>query len=44
VDDSGHGTHVAGTAVSAQYGVAKSAKVIAVKVLDIDGNGRTSDL
>ena len=44
MDDSGHGTHVAGTAVSTQFGVAKSAEVIAVKVLDTDNNGRSSDL
>ncbi len=37
VDDNGHGTHVAGTAGSATYGVAKNANLIAVKVCN--GNG-----
>ncbi|KAF9642310.1 serine protease [Thelephora ganbajun] len=37
VDDNGHGTHCAGTAVSGPYGVANAANVIAVKVLDADG-------
>ena len=32
-DGHGHGTHTAGTAVGAFYGVATGAKVIAVKVL-----------
>lgn len=43
-DDNGHGTHCAGTAVSGPYGVAKSAKVIAVKVLNDKGNGSWSDV
>uniref|UniRef100_A0A8H7Y3R9 Uncharacterized protein n=1 Tax=Psilocybe cubensis TaxID=181762 RepID=A0A8H7Y3R9_PSICU len=33
-DLNGHGTHVAGTAISKQLGVAKAAKVIAVKVME----------
>ncbi|KAJ2928325.1 hypothetical protein H1R20_g8752, partial [Candolleomyces eurysporus] len=43
-DDNGHGTHVAGTAAGAKYGVAKSASIIAVKVLDKDGSGAISDI
>ena len=38
-DEHGHGTHVAGTAVGATFGVAKKANVVAVKVLGADGNG-----
>jgi subtilisin family serine protease len=38
-DCNGHGTHVAGTAGGATYGVAKSASLIAVRVLDCTGNG-----
>lgn len=43
-DGDGHGTHCAGTAVSGPFGVAKSAKVIAVKVLGDDGSGQYSDV
>ena len=43
-DGNGHGTHCAGVAVSAPYGVAKSAQVVAVKVLADNGSGRTSDM
>jgi len=43
-DGDGHGTHCAGTAVSGPYGVAKSANVIAVKVLADDGSGQNSDM
>lgn len=35
-DHSGHGTHVAGTIASKTWGVAKKARVIAVKVLAPD--------
>ncbi|MER5867390.1 S8 family serine peptidase [Kitasatospora sp. NPDC002040] len=38
-DGHGHGTHVAATAVGATYGVAKQAKVVAVRVLDNGGSG-----
>ncbi len=38
-DGNGHGTHVAGTIAGAQYGVAKGANIIAVRVLDNNGSG-----
>jgi subtilisin family serine protease len=41
-DCSGHGTHVAGTIGGATYGVAKSAKLYSVRVLDCQGSGTTS--
>ncbi|KAJ7864302.1 peptidase S8/S53 domain-containing protein [Mycena olivaceomarginata] len=44
VDGNGHGTHCAGTIASRKYGVAKAAKVIAVKVLGSDGSGTMSDV
>ena len=34
VDGNGHGTHVAGTAAGATFGIAKDANLIAVRVLD----------
>lgn len=40
-DGAGHGTHCAGTAVGKTFGVAKKAKVVAVKVLGSDGSGTT---
>ena len=43
-DCHGHGTHVAGTAAGATYGVAKSATVIAVRVLDCNNEGPWSDI
>ncbi|KAF9649520.1 serine protease [Thelephora ganbajun] len=42
-DGDGHETHCAGTAVSDQYGVAKAANVIAVKVLSAVVRGTWSD-
>ncbi|KAF9438228.1 subtilisin-like serine protease [Entomortierella beljakovae] len=43
-DTCGHGTHVAGIAAGHRYGVAKSARVYAVKVLDSEGQGSTSQV
>jgi subtilisin family serine protease len=40
-DCNGHGTHVAGTIAGAAHGVAKQAKVVAVRVLDCGGSGTT---
>lgn len=42
-DGDGHGTHVAGTAAGAKFGVAQNANIIAVKVLGDDGSGSSSD-
>lgn len=41
-DCNGHGTHVAGTVGGSVYGVAKSARLYAVRVLDCSGSGTTS--
>ncbi|MET9802807.1 S8 family peptidase [Streptomyces sp. NPDC006368] len=41
-DCQGHGTHVAGTVGGKTYGVAKAAKLIAVRVLDCNGSGTTA--
>ncbi|KAF9524976.1 serine protease [Crepidotus variabilis] len=38
-DGHGHGTHVSGTAAGSQFGVAKAANIIAVKVLSDGGSG-----
>ncbi|MFJ9523711.1 S8 family serine peptidase [Kitasatospora sp. NPDC101801] len=40
-DGHGHGTHVAATVAGATFGVAKQAKVVAVRVLDDGGEGTT---
>ena len=41
-DCQGHGTHVSGTVGGAQYGVAKSVKLVGVRVLDCAGSGTTA--
>ncbi|MEO5814465.1 MAG: PKD domain-containing protein [Gemmatimonadaceae bacterium] len=41
-DCEGHGSHVAGTVGSTTYGVAKGVRLVAVRVLDCQGNGSTS--
>ncbi|MFJ8297876.1 S8 family peptidase [Streptomyces sp. NPDC094447] len=41
-DGNGHGTHVATTIAGTTYGVAKAAKVVAVRVLDDNGSGTTA--
>jgi serine protease len=41
-DCNGHGTHVAGTTGGTTWGVAKSASLVAVRVLDCKGSGTTS--
>jgi cerevisin len=43
-DGNGHGTHCAGTIGSRKYGVAKNAKLVAVKVLGSNGSGSMSDV
>ena len=42
VDCNGHGTHVAGTTAGTTYGIAKSATLIPVRVLDCTGSGSTT--
>ncbi|EHL02610.1 Subtilisin-like protein [Glarea lozoyensis ATCC 20868] len=41
-DENGHGSHVAGTVGGSAFGVAKNAKLVAVKVLGADGGGSNS--
>lgn len=41
-DGNGHGTHCAGTIGGSTYGVAKAARLVAVKVLGADGSGTTA--
>ena len=38
----GHGTHVSGTVAGSAYGVAKAARLYAVRVLDCSGSGSWS--
>ncbi|MFV2085754.1 S8 family serine peptidase [Micromonospora sp. LOL_021] len=41
-DCRGHGTHVAGTLGGTTYGVAKNVELVAVRVLDCNGNGNVA--
>src|SRR5688572_6862678 len=43
-DGNGHGTHVAGTIAGSSYGVAKGARVVAVRVLNDTGSGTYSQV
>ncbi|KAJ7250761.1 serine protease [Mycena rebaudengoi] len=43
-DGNGHGTHCAGTVAGFQFGVAKKANIIAVKILSDGGSGSVSDI
>jgi subtilisin family serine protease len=43
-DCNGHGTHVAGTIGGSTYGVAKSVRLVAVRVLDCAGLGSFADV
>ncbi|GAA4042398.1 hypothetical protein GCM10023063_30620 [Arthrobacter methylotrophus] len=43
-DCNGHGTHVSGTIAGTKYGVAKSANIVPVRVLDCTGSGTASDV
>ena len=43
-DCDGHGTHVAGLAAGSTVGVATRARVIAVRVLDCNGDGEVADV
>ncbi|HEV2755010.1 MAG TPA: S8 family serine peptidase [Actinomycetota bacterium] len=43
-DCDGHGTHVAGTVGGNTYGIAKAASLVAVRVLDCNGDGAGADI
>ncbi|WP_249123892.1 S8 family peptidase [Saccharopolyspora erythraea] len=43
-DCQGHGTHVAGTIASREYGVAKKADIVSVRVLNCQGSGQWSQV
>jgi subtilisin family serine protease len=44
VDCNGHGTHTAGTIAASTYGMAKRARVVAVRVLGCDGSGGSDQI
>jgi subtilisin family serine protease len=44
VDCMGHGSHVSGTIAGTTYGLAKGAKIVAVRVLDCQGAGSTESV
>ncbi|MDX6263833.1 MAG: hypothetical protein QOH84_5521 [Kribbellaceae bacterium] len=44
VDCMGHGSHVSGTIAGTNFGMAKGAKIIAVRVLDCNGSGTTESV
>ncbi|WP_112238975.1 S8 family peptidase [Kribbella monticola] len=44
VDCMGHGSHVAGTIAGTRFGLAKGAKIVAVRVLDCNGSGSTESV
>jgi subtilisin family serine protease len=44
VDCMGHGSHVAGTIAGTNFGLAKGAKIVAVRVLDCNGSGSTESV
>ncbi len=43
MDQNGHGTHVAGTVASRDYGIATGCRLYAVRVLDENGSGSEAD-
>ena len=42
-DDNGHGTHIAGIMCGNECGMAPKAEILAFKILDSKGNGKTQD-